>query len=99
MNRLGIVLALALASIGSVACTASSEEGEDPAPSAAEAQGQEEHLGQSQEKLSCHRFPKDSCVTLGSYCERHGGQLWCDLQGFCTCRLPVFQLGAPAVAQ
>ena len=101
MNRLGIVLALALASVGSVACTASSEEGQEQTPPSEEgqAQGQEEHLGQSQEKLSCHRFPTDSCVTLGSYCERHGGQLWCDLQGFCTCKFPVFQAAtAPALA-
>ncbi|HSO36412.1 MAG TPA: hypothetical protein VLT33_27995 [Labilithrix sp.] len=101
MNRLYIVLALALASLSSVACTASSEEpqGEEQTASSEEAQGQEEHLGQSQEKLSCHRFPKDTCVTVGSYCERHGGQLWCDLYGNCTCKFSVFQaVAAPALA-
>jgi hypothetical protein len=101
MNRLGIVLALALASVSSVACTASSEEPQGDAETASSEapQGQEEHLGQSQEKLSCHRFPKDTCVTVGSYCERHGGQLWCDLYGNCTCKFPVFQaVAAPALA-
>ena len=96
MNRLVLVLVLALASFATAACTApSSEEGEEQAPSSEEARSEEEHLGQSQEKLSCNRFPKDSCVTLQTYCNRHGGQLWCNLQGFCTCRFPAAQLYAP----
>jgi hypothetical protein len=86
MNRLGIVLALALASVSSVACTASDE-------------GPDEEVGQSEDKLNvqvgggltCHRFPTDTCISVGTYCRNHGGQLWCDLYGNCTCRYEVFQ--------
>jgi hypothetical protein len=85
MNRIGIVLALVIASVGSVGCAASS------------ADGQEEETGQSEEKLqaqtrqglSCHRFPTDTCISVGTYCRNHGGELWCDLYGNCTCIYPV----------
>jgi hypothetical protein len=86
MNRLGIVLALALASVSSVACTASSDD-------------EQEDVGQTEDKLlraptsslTCHRFPEDTCISAGTYCRNHGGQLWCDLSGFCTCKYGVIQ--------
>ena len=87
MNRLGIVVALALASVSSIACTASSED--EQTASSEETKGskeaKDEHVGQTAEALSCQRFPRDTCVTLQTYCNNHGGQLWCDLQGNCTC--------------
>ncbi len=80
MNRLGIVLALAVASLGSVACAASSEGDEDGAT-----QTEDKLQIGMQQGLSCRRSPTDSCVTLQTYCERHGGHLECTLDGACTC--------------
>ena len=84
MNRFGIALALGLASLTSIACTASTEE-----------EAQTEQTEQSAEAListppgrpglTCRRFPRDTCVTVQTYCNNHGGKLWCDLAGNCQC--------------
>jgi hypothetical protein len=87
MNRLAIVLTLALASLTTVACTASSEEGQDgQGTQAQDVAPPEENVQSTQQALSCHRFPTDTCVSVGTYCRNHGGQLWCDLYGNCVCR-------------
>ncbi|MBS2016350.1 MAG: hypothetical protein JST00_25930 [Deltaproteobacteria bacterium] len=88
MNRLGLALALAFASITAVACAApTTEEGQD-AKEVATNEG-EGNVQSQQQELSCRRFPKDTCVSVGTYCRNHGGELWCDLQGYCVCRYPV----------
>lgn len=84
MNRFGIVLALVLAPLSSVACAVSSDE--EPA-----AQTEDALQIQTQTSLTCHRFPTDTCVSVGTYCRNHGGQLVCDLAGNCTCVYSVFQ--------
>lgn len=90
--KIGFILAFALVSLSSVACAVSPDD-----------TAQDEKVEQSEEQLAigaggtttslltCHRFPTDSCVTVGAYCERHGGKLWCDLYGNCTCKYDAFQ--------
>lgn len=89
MNRLRIALTLAVASLTTVACTASSEEGQDEQDS--QVAQPEDNVQSTQQALSCHRFPTDTCVSVGTYCRNHGGQLWCDLYGNCVCRYDVIQ--------
>lgn len=85
MPRFALVLALALAAISSVACTASSEP---------DAQGDGEEVTKSEDPLAnttptgtltCNRWKGDHCITLGNWCNRQGRDLKCDLQGNCTC--------------
>lgn len=85
MKTLGIVLALVVASLGSIGCTASSDDGQEEA-----AQTEDElRVGGGSTSLTCHRFPTDTCVSVGTYCRNHGGQLVCDLYGNCTCVYPA----------
>ncbi len=86
MNRFAIVFALGIASL-TFACTAPTEEEQQPAPT--------EETGQSAEAListppgrpglKCTRFSNGGCATLQTYCNNHGGKLWCDLNGNCQC--------------
>lgn len=92
-TRFGIALAFAFASLSTVACTAAPEEGDDGREGQSQTQGEaaegEGNVQSQQQGLSCQRFPKDSCVTIGTICRKRGGELWCDLMGNCTCRFPV----------
>lgn len=83
MKRLALVLALALASISSVACTASSEPEEQG--DAEEAQKSEDALQNTATVLTCNRWRNGGCATLQTWCNNRGRELRCDFNGNCYC--------------
>ena len=83
MKRLVLVLTLALASISSVACTASSEPEEQSGGE--EVQKSEDPLANTTTTLTCNRWRNGGCATLQTWCNNRGRDLKCDLDGNCYC--------------
>ena len=76
MKRFGIALGLALtvASLASIGCTASSTDEEV----------ETEEVKKSEGKLSCNRSA-GGCTTLERYCANTGRTMYCTLDGRCWC--------------
>ncbi len=89
MKRLAILLALALASLSTVACTADAgDEGTEEETEAVE---------KSAAALSCS--PRNGgCITLERYCQRTGGTMYCRLGGDCWCARSVYSGGTLTAA-